>query len=100
MTQDLVKDRDLVEGASGVGALYPNKVPAQNTHPDLVSKGRLPRVLVGGNGVPPDRSPRLRDPKIGSVDGHEAVVANVPLLSSLEVDLQWRREGGRKGGRG
>ncbi len=83
-------DLDVLEGAGGVGTLYPNKVPAQNAHPDLVSEGRLPRVLVGREGVPPDRSPRLLNPKIGPVNGHEAVVAHVPLLSSLEVDLLWR----------
>ncbi len=49
MTQDLVKDLDVVKGAGRVGALY-----AQNAHPDLVAQGRLPCILVGREGVPPD----------------------------------------------
>ncbi len=100
VTQDLVEDLDVVEGAGGVGALYPNEVPPEDTHPDLVSEGRLPRVLVGREGVPPDRSPRLRDPEVRPVDGHEAVVAHVPLLSSLKVDLRWRRVQGEERGAG
>jgi len=67
VAQDLIKDLDVIEGTGGVGALYPNEVPAQNTHPDLVSEGGLPPVLVGGEGVPPGCSPRLRDPKIGPI---------------------------------
>ena len=87
---------DVVEGAGRVGALYPNKVPAQNAHLDLVSEGDLPHVLVGREGVPPDR----RDPKVRPVDGHEAIVAHVSFFSSIEVDLRWWREVGRKGGWG
>ncbi len=33
-TQDLVKDLDVVKGAGGVGALYPNEVLPEDTHPD------------------------------------------------------------------
>ena len=39
VTQDLVEDLDVIEGAGGVGALYPHEVPAQNADSDLVSEG-------------------------------------------------------------
>ena len=73
--------------------MYPNEVPAQNAHPDLVSEGRLPRVLVGCEGVPPDRSPRLRDPKVHSIDGHEAVVAEKSSCSGGEYAGEERGAG-------
>ena len=54
VTQDLVKDLDVIEGAGGVGALNPNEVTTQNTYPDLVSEGGPPPVFVGCEGIPPD----------------------------------------------
>jgi hypothetical protein len=100
VAQDLVEDLDVIKGTGGVRALYPHEIPAQNADSDLVSERGLPQVFVAGEGIPSDRSPSLQDPEVCPVDGHDAVVAHVPLLSLLEVVLRWRREGGRKGGRG
>ena len=68
--KDLVEDLDVRLFPSGVRTLDPHQVPAQNANPNLVSACGLPRVLVGRECVPPDRGPRLRDPKIGPVVGH------------------------------
>ena len=49
-------------------------------------------------GVPRDCGPRLCDPKVCSIDGHQAVVVDIAFLALFEVDLQCIDE--RRGRRG
>ena len=77
VAEDLVKNCNIIKASGWVGTLDPYQVPPYNTYPDLVAEGGLPRVLVGGEGVPRLRLSCLRDPEIGPIDGHQAVVAHV-----------------------
>jgi len=52
---------------------------------------------VRPEGVPRDCGPLLRDPKVCSIDGHQAVVVDIAFLALFEVDLQCIEE--RRGGR-
>ena len=53
---------------------------------------------MGREGIAGDRSPGLGDLEVRPVDGHKAVIAYVPLLPSLEVDLCRGRQRRRRGG--
>ncbi len=53
---------------------------------------------MGPEGVPRDCGPRLRNPKVCPVDGHQAVVVDIAFLALFEVDLQCIEE--RRGRRG
>mgnify|MGYP006183343783 CR=1 FL=1 len=77
VAEDLVKNSNIIKASGWVGTLDPYQVPPYNTYPDLVAEGGLPRVLVGGEGVPRLCLSCLRDPEIGPIDGHQAVVAHV-----------------------
>jgi hypothetical protein len=90
VAEDLVKDLDVRPGTCGVRSIDPDEIPPKNTHPDLVPQGRLPRILVGREGVPLGRRPCLGDAKVRPVDGHQAIVKDVSILSPLEVHLQCR----------
>ena len=87
VADDLVKCLDVRPRTGGVRSIDPHEVPPEDTHPDLVSESRLPCVLVGPKGVPRDCSPRLRDPKVRPVDGHQAAVVDITFLAPFEVDL-------------
>jgi hypothetical protein len=54
---------------------------------------------VGPEGVPRDCGPRLRNPKVCPVDGHQAVVVDIAFLMLFEVDLQCIGEEGEEGSR-
>ena len=90
VAEDLVEDLDVRPGTCGVWTIDPNEIPPENTHPDLVPKGGLPRILVGSEGVPLRHRPCLGDPKVRPVDGHQAIIQDVSILSPLEVHLQCR----------
>ena len=48
--------------------------------------------------VPRDCGPCLRDPKVCSIDGHQAVVVDIAFLALFKVDLQCIEErSGRRG---
>ena len=51
-------------------------------------------------GVPLLHLPLLGDPKVGSIDRHQAVVADVVDEASIEIDLQFCEGGGKKRGQG
>ena len=74
VAEDLVEDLDVRPCTCGVWTIDPNEIPPENTYPDLIPQGRLPRILVGGEGVPFCRHPCLGDAKVRSVDGHETIV--------------------------
>ncbi len=54
---------------------------------------------MGAEGVPFLRLPLLEDAEVGSIDGHQAVVAFVVVEPTIEVDL-WFCEGGGESNRG
>ncbi len=97
LPKDLVEDLEVTELPGWIGTLDPHQVPTQNTYPDLVSEGRLARVLVGGKPVAGGCLPCLGDPKIRPIDRHEAFIAYVVVLALFKVHLQWRGEGGEAG---
>ncbi len=66
--EDRVEDLDVRRRAGGVRTIDPHEVLPKNTHPNLVSEGGLPRVLVGREGVPCGRGPHLWHPKVCHID--------------------------------
>ena len=52
VAEDLVKDLD-----GRVRSIDPHKVPPKDTHPNLMSVGGLPCILVGCEGIPRDAAP-------------------------------------------
>ena len=80
-----------------VRPLDPHQVPCEDVHSQLVAQGRLPRVLVGTEGVPLLRGSLLGNAEVRAVDCHRAVIEHVVRTqSALEVDLRLR---GRQRGR-
>ena len=77
VAEDLVENSNIIKASGWVGTLDPYQAPPYNTYPNLVAEGGLPRVLVGGEPVPRLCLSCLRDPEIGPIDGHQAVVAHV-----------------------
>jgi hypothetical protein len=87
VVEDLVKDLDVRPRTGGVRSIYPHEVTPEDTHPDLVSEGGL--------------GPRLRNPEVCSIDGHQAIIVDIAFLALFEVDLhciEERRGGGVKEG--
>mgnify|MGYP000406538919 CR=1 FL=1 len=66
-----------------------HRVPRKDVDIQLVPQGGLAGVLVGAEGVPLLRLPLLGDSKVGSIDRHQAVVADVVDEPSIEIDLQF-----------
>jgi hypothetical protein len=77
VAEDLVENGNIIKASGWVRTLDPCQVPPYNTYPNLVAEGGLPRVFVGGEPVPRLCLSCLRDPEIGPIDGHQAVVAHV-----------------------
>ncbi len=94
--EDGIKNLDVRPLASGVWTLNPDEVPPPDVDAQLVLQGGLAGVLVGCEGVPLLRLPLLGDPKVGSINPHQAVVANVVDEPSIEINLQFCKGGGAR----
>jgi len=96
--KDGVKNLDVRPFSGGIWTLNPNEVSPPDVDAQLVPQGGLAGVLVGAEGVPLLHLPLLGDPKVGSIDRHQAVVADVVDEPSIEIDLQFCEGRGKKRG--
>ena len=87
--EDGIKNLDVRPFAGGIRTLNPDEVSPPDVDAQLVPQGGLAGVLVGCEGVPLLRLPLLGDPKVGSIDRHQAVVADVVDEPSIEINLQF-----------
>ena len=94
--KDGIKNLDVRLLAGGVRTLNPDEVPPPNVDAQLILQGGLAGVLVGCEGVPLLCLPFLGDLKVGSVDRHQAVVADVVNEPSIKINLQFCKGGGAR----
>ncbi len=85
--EDKIKNLDVRPLAGGVRTLNPDKVPPLDVDAQLVPQGGLASVLVGAEGVPLLCLPLLEDPKVGFINRHQAVVADVVNKPSIEINV-------------
>jgi hypothetical protein len=82
------EDLDVGPCTGGVRALYPDEIPHQDVHPQLIAEGGLPHILVQPKRVALPCSSLLRDAKVHPIHQHKAVVANVvDAKMALKVNL-------------
>ena len=94
--EDGIKNLDVRLLASGVRTLNPDKANPPDVDTQLVLQGRLAGILVGAEGVPLLRLPLLGDSKVGSIDQHQEVIANVVDEPSIKINLQFCEGGGQE----
>ncbi len=91
--EDGIKNLDVRPLAYGVQSLNPDKVPPPDVDAQLFPQGGLASVLVGAKGVPLLHLPLLGDPKVDSIDRHQAVVADIVDGPSIKINLQFCKGG-------
>ncbi len=97
--EDGIKNLDVQPLAGGVRTLNPDKVTPLDVNTQLVPQGGVAGVLVGAEGVPLLCLPLLGDPKVGSVDQNQAVIADVTNRLSKST-CNFARGGSKKQGQG
>jgi hypothetical protein len=82
-----------------VWPLDPHQVPCEDVHTQLIAQGRLPRVLMGTEGVPLCHNSLVEDAEVCAIDCHCAVVEHVVHTKSApQGDLVCLRGRWQQGG--
>ena len=85
--KDFVEYCDVVELSGGVRALDPHQMAGADADAKLIPERRLATKLVRSKCIAFSGSSLLLDLEVGAVDAHQAVVVDVLVLPTFEVNL-------------
>ncbi len=86
-----------VQALVGYRPLIPTTSPLSILTPISYRRADFPAYLWDEKAFPVIADPRLRDPKVSPVDGHQAVITDIAFLAPFKVNLQCREERGGGG---
>jgi hypothetical protein len=85
--KDFVEYCDVIELSGGVRALDPHQMASVDADAKLVPECRLTSILVQTKCVAFSGSSLLLDLEVSAIDTHQAVIVDVIILPTFEVNL-------------